>query len=205
MIRPASHKISAPLRRGARSRVSVSGRGFTLVEMMVVVAIIAILAALAIWSATANQNQADMDEFSGHILNVVKEARGRAAANGTRYAVQLTPTGVRWCEDQCPSPNQDDHPNGGEIGRFRRAVGDSRIVSYAESGDIGVGNRPPLTNMPASIQVYFYADGTADSDRTTAQPEGFTAYLQHGTDSNLQYRVAVLPFSGDVKRYISWD
>lgn len=183
-----------PKETSARLR---SSRGMTIVELLVVVAIIAVLAGVAVWSMTPNVNRAQMADFAGEIQNTFKEARGRALLTRNRYAVRLTPTTVEWCETDCPPPA------GKEKGRVANARGGARAVSFAQVADIGLAAIPPRTEL-GETKIYFYGDGTVDSDRATAVQEGFTAYLQHSIRTHLQHRVAVLPLSGDIRKYDEW-
>ncbi len=143
-----------------------------------------------------------MQEFSSNIVNTFKEARSRAVSNGKRYAVKLTKTSVQWCENDCP-PNQPNTP-GIEIGKVLPAVNDAEAVSFSRTADVGVTPLPAQTALTETV-VYFLPDGSVDSDITTPQPEGFTVYLQHATQENIKFRIAILPLSADVRTFHSWN
>lgn len=174
-------------------------RGFTIAELLVVLAVIAILAGVAVWSMTPNTRRAQMSDFAEEIQYHFKEARGRALLTRNRHAVKIDGTTVQWCEDDCP-PNQ---PSGKALGRVGRARGGAKAMSYVRMADIGVATVPTRVAL-GSTTLYFYGDGTADSDRATPQQEGFTVYLQHANRTSLRYRVAVMPLSGDIRVYDSW-
>ena len=176
-------------------------RGFTLLELLTVMAIIGILAAVAVFSVRKNRSRAAMEEYASNIAYCMKEARTRAVANGRRYAVQITKTSVRWCEQDCP-PKQPT-TSGIELGRTMPSANGAQAVGFAKIGDIGITAAPAQTAL-TDITVYFLPNGTVDSDLTTSLYEGFTVYLEHEITKALQYRVAVLPLSGDIRRYPSW-
>lgn len=171
--------------------------GFTIVELMVVVAIVAVLAGVAVWSMSPNTAQAEIKDFAEEFQYHFREARSRALSTRNRYAVMLDATTVQWCEDDCPAPT------GKEKGRVGRARGGAKAISFARMADIGVTALPTQTSL-GTTTIYFYGDGTVDSNRSTPEQEGFTVYLQHSVKTHLRYRVAILPLSGDVRTYDSW-
>lgn len=178
---------------GLRSAAS----GFTLIELMVVVAIVAVLAGMAIWSSRANTDEAAMDEWAGAIRNKIKEGRSRAINSGKRYLLQVQPTRARICEVSCWSSGTYKSP-------WVSARNGARVKGFALSADVGIGARPHIYSS-GYWYLFIYPDGTVDSKWWTTQPEGVTFYLQHDTNSKLQYRVAVLPLSANIHKFVSWD
>jgi hypothetical protein len=132
----------------------------------------------------------------------MKEARGLAVATGRVHAVQIAKSYVRWCEVDCP-PNQPNTPGIG-LGPTMPAVDGAQAASFARVADIGIGNAPAMTAFTDPIVIYFKPDGTLDSDKTTTQVEGFTVRLNHEKSPGIEYRVAVLPLSGEMRKYSSW-
>ncbi|MFH2006390.1 MAG: prepilin-type N-terminal cleavage/methylation domain-containing protein [bacterium] len=176
--------------------------GFTLMELLVTIAIIGILSMVAVFSIRSGRGERAISEHSSNIVNTFKEARSRAVSNGRRYAVRLTPTSVQWCENDCP-PNQPNTP-GIEIGKVHPAVNGAQVVSFSRTADIGVTPLPARTVLTSTV-LYFLPNGSVDSDITTPQLEGFTAYLQHDTQERIKYRIAILPLSADIRTFHSWD
>ncbi len=181
-------------------RVRTRGsRGFTLTELLVTMGVIAILAAVAVFSIGSDTERAAMNDFAGEIKLAMKEARSRATSSGVKHVVELEATRVRWCQQDCSSSSP-------KVSAWRYAKNGAQAVYYADSGDIGVGPRPPTTAMGTGTRVLtFYPDGTMDSNTATTTLEGFTVYLQHSTNTSLQYRIAVMPFAGVIRKYVSWD
>src|SRR6202035_3647068 len=77
-------------------------RGFTLVELMLVVALTAVITALAIMAWSRSRAAHDVDAWANVVRNTVTVARRRATATGTPYLVELGATSLRWCQVDAP-------------------------------------------------------------------------------------------------------
>lgn len=73
----------------------VIARGFTLIELMVTVALVAILLAFAVPSMTTFQRNAQLTSFSNTLLAAINAARGEAMKRG-RSAMVVPADGSSW-------------------------------------------------------------------------------------------------------------
>ena len=73
----------------------VKAKGFTLIELMVTVALVAILMAVAVPSMTTFQRNAQLTSFSNTLLSAINAARGEAMKRG-RYAMVVPFDGSNW-------------------------------------------------------------------------------------------------------------
>lgn len=74
---------------------SCIARGFTLIELMVTVALVAILMAVAVPSMTTFQRNAQLTSFSNTLLSAVNAARGEAMKRG-QPAMVVPTDGSNW-------------------------------------------------------------------------------------------------------------
>jgi type II secretory pathway pseudopilin PulG len=166
--------------------------------MLTVMAIIGILAAVAIFSTRQSKFHRQMDKFNAATRSAIEEARSRAISRGVRYAVWLKKDSVQWCEDDCPpQPNQEN----GE--RYFAATNGAEAVKWAPVADFNLPAMPAAYDM-VSKRIYFFPDGTMDSDLSTDGPEGFTVYFQHKTKPSLKRRIVILPLSGEIRKFNDW-
>ena len=107
--------------------------GFTLLEMMVVVAIIAILSVIAVFSITRNSAERETEKFTAIVLDHFKIAAERAKNLKKVYTVRITQTTVQWCETSCL---QSGTPRG-EV--YDGAKDSLRVknLKYAKMADFG--------------------------------------------------------------------
>jgi len=73
----------------------VRAKGFTLIELMVTVALVAILMAVAVPSVTAFQRNAQLTSFSNTLLSAINAARGEAMKRG-QSAMVVPVDGSNW-------------------------------------------------------------------------------------------------------------
>jgi type IV fimbrial biogenesis protein FimT len=71
-------------------------RGFTLIELMVTVALLAILMAVAVPSLTTFQRNAELTSFSNTMLASINAARGEAMKRGRSARMMPTSGGTDW-------------------------------------------------------------------------------------------------------------
>lgn len=74
---------------------SAGARGFTLIELMVTLALVAILMMVAVPSFTTFQRNAELTSFSNSFLSGINAARGEAMKRG-RNAMVVPADGVNW-------------------------------------------------------------------------------------------------------------
>jgi type II secretion system protein H len=152
-------------------------RGFTLVELMVVVALTSVMAGLALVSVRKAGTQNDVDRMAAQVRDAITMANRRAVFTGRPYMIDVQKHSVQWCEVTAwtPSPlgtTQLSCANGtGEKGSTWFAGNDAQIAFYATQADTG-GVSVSKATLTTAVPIYFGPLGTADTAFTNVMSRG---------------------------------
>jgi prepilin-type N-terminal cleavage/methylation domain-containing protein len=182
--------------------------GFTLLELMIVVAIIGIMAAMAIASLGKNRTSSDVDTWVSLNRDAVLVASRRAMATQNPYMVVFTPTTVQWCmvvntgapTYAAPQTSCAGLPATVEQGPLNAAGGRDVLSSfYAVSADAAdaTGNYVAAATTPlsASVALYFGRTGASStalvnvmtSGIPTPSTLGFTLDIRRAAHDDVPY------------------
>lgn len=192
-------------------RVAKGERGFTLTELMVVVAIVAIVAAIAVPLLTADHSEADLNKFVEKFVQDVRRAHIEAISSREERALQITNSNgqSQWNLTQVsPGAPTDTHT------LLSRNILPSNVVIVAVSSINALpieGNTysaptvtAPVAAMTGDAEIRFRCTGEADSNITTATTFEPTTVFFSTDSGRFRARVVISPQNSFVKYFPSW-
>jgi type II secretion system protein H len=91
----------------------MSGKGFTLIEMMIVIAIIGILSAVSFFVWSGYQNNVNLRTAAGEVMSDIASCKQRAISEGIQYCMQFTDGSPSYSinASSCTAPTQTQAKN----------------------------------------------------------------------------------------------
>lgn len=197
-------KMTALLRnkvrpRGAR-KVSMGVRGFTLIEMMVVVVIITIFSAVAISGMAANMFDSTYNRFIGDLRNMIIRARTLATSEQTQVWVEFSAKAygveaqLRWIDPVVTSATYGEiveledlslsEYDGNRLGN-NQGYGETPACIYP----VEIGIRPPSQLQAVAAST----DCLSTTSSVVFLPGGTLGFQQSGATVDLQGAGLVIP------------
>lgn len=179
-------------------------RGFTLAEVLAVVSIFSVFAALAIIAVSRNQGSSELDRFAAAIASQVNVARRRAVETSRTYLVDVRAGSVSYCEKDPATPAQAACPSPSplESSPLFMAGTEARVVSWA--GDVDVGQGLTRTAIGAGKALTILPSGSCYANPGATIPNGFTVYLRGVTDDTKLRKVIVYPLAARPRVVDQW-
>jgi prepilin-type N-terminal cleavage/methylation domain-containing protein len=201
-------------------------RGFTLVELMTVVALTAVIASMSILAMRRSRRQGDVDKFANDIRNSMIQAQRRATATRKPYMLDVQQKSVRWCQVvytgptpvyattqiTCP-PSDATFEKGGLL----RAGIAAKASYYAAAADLaftvvpgGSSTYATPTKVAGTAPIYFGPTGLVDEDFVAVMTgvgtlAGVTVYIEPtSTQSQFKRRRIVSYASGRPRIIDNW-
>jgi prepilin-type N-terminal cleavage/methylation domain-containing protein len=193
-------------------------RGFTIPELLTVVAIFFVLASLAVVAVGRSMNASDLDGFATHISVDILEARRRAISSmpPSTYLVDLRPTSVSFCQlppgavVQTTCPSTAPLESSPVIQSGAGAGAGAQLRYFATTVDRGGGG---VAQLAPPAPIYLRPDGTATVTPNLPVPTGATLYLQGYTmvtgggtapDPNAKRKIVVFPAGARPRTSDTW-
>ncbi len=175
--------------------------GFTLVELMVVLVIMSVLAAVALMSIRGRSRDDDMRNSLYQFISMVRESRRMAISLRQRTVFEFTRETFRWCVGSCLAAPTTTAPQS-RVYRMHRV----KVLRYARAPVLAGFPPGTFTNVNAGVthRFYFEPDGTMIGATTDTLPQGITLYFQHDDDTTMRRRVPVMPLVGSTYIIPSW-
>ena len=91
----------------------MSNKGFTLVELMIVIAIIGILSAVSMYGWLGYQNNVNLKTAAGEVMADIASCKQRAVSEGINYCIQFTDGSPNYTINatSCIAPTQTQAKN----------------------------------------------------------------------------------------------
>jgi type II secretion system protein H len=91
----------------------MSNKGFTLVELMIVIAIIGILSSVAMYGWLGYQNNINLKTAAGEVMSDIALSKQRAVSEGVQYCIQFTHGSPNYSINapSCDAPTQTQTKN----------------------------------------------------------------------------------------------
>jgi type IV pilus assembly protein PilA len=137
--------------------------GFTLIELMIVVAIIAILAAIAIPAYNQYIREARMAKVTEHYDTAIRATRAHSAKIAAQQArgntTAVLPTDAQaWIDEVIDKDNKSKAPEGGLRGFLTAADGTNGVIGISISGSNLVIERPQYLEIAQATVSFDPAD-----------------------------------------------
>ena len=191
--------------------------GFTLVELMVTVAIIAILAAFVLGNMSAWTTAENARKFSREVVNQIAAARRKALSTSQTYEVHLKLGSVQWLRKNSGGVIVEYGPvvqaAGGTaatgVGRIAIAgitPSSSAALSSTSTSINAAGHTPTVafttsTDWVISIDQSGVVDGDVTNNGTSPAPiDGLTVFV----DGPNRMRIVVYPLAGIPQVMVGW-
>jgi prepilin-type N-terminal cleavage/methylation domain len=175
--------------KAARSnrRVSVNSQsGFSLVEVLVVLAIMSILLVFAVFSLTGHKSLYKSDDETLRIVNVLREASQLALTQRQPMRVELDATNktIRIVDENLSTSTDDKE--------VRKVFLENAAVIRVDAAPTGVSKPNPPNYPDASFtgtapkvwKVWFRRDGTVTDNAATPAITSSTLYIWEPSPSN---------------------
>jgi type II secretion system protein H len=91
----------------------MSNKGFTLVELMIVIAIIGILSAVSLYGWLGYQNNVNLKTAAGEVMADIASCKQRSVSEGVNYCIQFTDGSPNYSinASSCTTPTQTQAKN----------------------------------------------------------------------------------------------